>query len=190
MYDIGIIGGGTAGLTAAIYGQRAGKKTIVFEGTNFGGQIASSPEVENYPGIAKISGAELSMKLMEQAVNLGAETVMEQVTGVRDSNGMKAVSYTHLADAGNDLGENVIVDSVVELIRVDVVGMFQTRNADRVRSDAERRFQMFRVHQKSGKFVAVFVQSEQNAKSYVVDPALHSAVPVSYTHLICIISDF
>ena len=50
MYDIGIIGGGTAGLTAAIYGQRAGKKTIVFEGTNFGGQIASSPEVENYPG--------------------------------------------------------------------------------------------------------------------------------------------
>ena len=43
MYDIGIIGGGTAGLTAAIYGQRAGKKTIVFEGTNFGGQIASSP---------------------------------------------------------------------------------------------------------------------------------------------------
>ena len=57
MYDIGIIGGGTAGLTAAIYGQRAGKKTIVFEGTNFGGQIASSPEVENYPGIAKISGA-------------------------------------------------------------------------------------------------------------------------------------
>ena len=61
MYDIGIIGGGTAGLTAAIYGQRAGKKTIVFEGTNFGGQIASSPEVENYPGIAKISGAEFSM---------------------------------------------------------------------------------------------------------------------------------
>ena len=51
------------------------------------------------------------------------------------------------ADAGNDLGENVIVDSVVELIRVDVVGMFQTRNADRVRSDAECRFQMFRVHQ-------------------------------------------
>ena len=91
MYDIGIIGGGTAGLTAAIYGQRAGKKTIVFEGTNFGGQIASSPEVENYPGIAKISGAELSMKLMEQAVNLGAETVMEQVTGVRDSNGMKVI---------------------------------------------------------------------------------------------------
>lgn len=91
MYDIGIIGGGTAGLTAAIYGQRAGKKTIVFEGANFGGQIASSPEVENYPGIAKISGAEFSMKLMEQAVNLGAETVMEQVTGVCDSNGMKVI---------------------------------------------------------------------------------------------------
>ena len=68
------------------------------------------------------------------------------------------------------LAKNVIVDSVVELIRVDVVGMLQTRNADRVRSDAECRFQMFRVHQKSGKFVAVFVQSEQNAKSYVSIP--------------------
>ena len=43
MYDIGIIGGGTAGLTAAIYGQRAGKKTIVFEGTNFGGPVDAAP---------------------------------------------------------------------------------------------------------------------------------------------------
>ena len=52
MYDIGIIGGGTAGLTAAIYGQRAGKRTLVIEGGAFGGQITTSPKVENYPGIA------------------------------------------------------------------------------------------------------------------------------------------
>ena len=46
MYDIGIIGGGTAGLTAAIYGQRAGKRTLVIEGGAFGGQITTSPKVE------------------------------------------------------------------------------------------------------------------------------------------------
>ena len=69
IYDIGIIGGGTAGMTAAIYGQRAGKQTVLFEGTTFGGQITSSPNVENYPGIASVSGSEFSMNLMDQAVN-------------------------------------------------------------------------------------------------------------------------
>ena len=57
---IGIIGGGTAGLTAAIYGQRAGKRTLVIEGGAFGGQITTSPKVENYPGIASVSGSEFS----------------------------------------------------------------------------------------------------------------------------------
>ena len=60
IYDIGIIGGGTAGMTAAIYGQRAGKQTILFEGTNFGGQIKSYQNVENYPGIASVSGSDES----------------------------------------------------------------------------------------------------------------------------------
>lgn len=83
MYNIGIIGGGTAGLTAAIYGQRAGKQTVVFEGANYGGQIVFSPNVENYPGIASISGAQYSMNLVEQATNLGAETKREQVKEVK-----------------------------------------------------------------------------------------------------------
>lgn len=82
MYDIGIIGGGTAGLTAAIYGQRAGKQTIVFEKQAFGGQIASSTGVENYPGIKSISGAAYSMGLLEQAKDLGAEMVMEMVSAI------------------------------------------------------------------------------------------------------------
>ncbi len=85
MYDIGIIGGGTAGLTAAIYGQRAGKQTLVFESANYGGQIVFSPNVENYPGIASVSGAQYSTNLMDQAVNLGAETKREQVTEVRET---------------------------------------------------------------------------------------------------------
>ena len=91
MYDIGIIGGGTAGLTSAIYGQRAGKKTVVIEHANFGGQIVSSHKVENYPAIASISGAEYSMNLLNQAMNLGAECAMEEVTGIRDEDGYKVI---------------------------------------------------------------------------------------------------
>lgn len=91
MYDIGIIGGGTAGMTAAIYGQRAGKKTIIIEGGVFGGQITSSPNVENYPGIASVSGSEFSMNLLDQAVKLGAETAKDQVTGIREEDGVKII---------------------------------------------------------------------------------------------------
>lgn len=91
MYDIGIIGGGTAGLTAAVYGQRAGKQTIIFENKNYGGQISSSPKVENYPGITSISGFEFSMNLLNQATALGAETKMEQVTGIRECEDGKVI---------------------------------------------------------------------------------------------------
>ena len=94
IYDIGIIGGGTAGMTAAIYGQRAGKQTILFEGTTFGGQITSSPNVENYPGIASVSGSEFSMNLMDQAVKLGTQTIMEQVTGIREEEDYKVIVTT------------------------------------------------------------------------------------------------
>ncbi len=94
MYDIGIIGGGTAGMTAAIYGQRAGKRTIIIEGSGFGGQIVSSTNVENYPGIASVSGSEFSMNLLDQAMKLGAETEMEQVTGIRDEGPIKVIETT------------------------------------------------------------------------------------------------
>ena len=88
MYDIGIIGGGTAGMTAAIYGQRVGKRTVIIEGTNFGGQITSSTNVENYPGIASVSGSEFSMNLLDQAMKLGAETIVDQVSAVTKEEGM------------------------------------------------------------------------------------------------------
>lgn len=94
MYDIGIIGGGTAGMTAAIYGQRAGKRTVIIEGGSFGGQITSSPNVENYPGIASVSGSEFSMNLLDQAMKLGAETVTERVTGIRDEGQVKVIVTT------------------------------------------------------------------------------------------------
>ena len=74
MYDIIVIGGGPAGLTAAIYARRAGKSVLIFEKDGFGGQMTHSPKIENYPGYNEISGLELSDKMFEQALALGAET--------------------------------------------------------------------------------------------------------------------
>ena len=85
MYDIGIIGGGIAGMTAAIYGTRAGKKVVLFEGTGVGGQITLSSNVENYPGIKGISGNELALILKEQAEDLGAEIKTISVTEIRNT---------------------------------------------------------------------------------------------------------
>ena len=82
MYDIVIVGSGPAGLTAAVYGLRAGKSVLVLEKNGFGGQIAYSPKVENIPGTIQISGAEFADKLLEQAINLGAYLEMEAVTGI------------------------------------------------------------------------------------------------------------
>ena len=72
LWDIIIIGAGPAGLTAAVYGQRAGRKTLLLEANMYGGQIINTPEIENYPGIKKTSGAEFAQALYEQAIDLGA----------------------------------------------------------------------------------------------------------------------
>ena len=82
MHDIIIVGGGPAGLTAAIYALRAGKTVLVIEKGGFGGQIAFSPKVENIPGTAQISGAAFADSLTEQAMNLGADVELENVVSV------------------------------------------------------------------------------------------------------------
>ena len=82
MYDILIVGGGPAGLTAAIYGLRAGKSVLVIEKGGFGGQIAFSPKVENIPGFNVISGAEFADKLTDQAMSLGADVELEKVISI------------------------------------------------------------------------------------------------------------
>ena len=92
MYDIIIVGGGPAGLTAAIYGLRAGKSVLVIEKNGFGGQIAYSPKVENIPGTISISGSEFADKLTEQAMNLGADVELENVVSVEDQGSVKVVT--------------------------------------------------------------------------------------------------
>lgn len=89
MHDVIIIGGGPAGLTAAVYARRAGKSVLVLEKNTFGGQITWSPRVENYPGFVSITGVELGDRLLEQAMEQGAEVELEEAVGVRrDEAGM------------------------------------------------------------------------------------------------------
>lgn len=91
MYDIVIVGGGIAGMTAAIYGMRAGKKVMLIEGTTFGGQITLSPHVENYPGIAGMSGNEFATTMMEQVSAFGAELSYTKVMAVKKDGNHKIV---------------------------------------------------------------------------------------------------
>ncbi|MBQ7099463.1 MAG: FAD-dependent oxidoreductase [Oscillospiraceae bacterium] len=106
MYDIVIVGSGPAGLTAAVYGLRAGKSVLVLEKNGFGGQIAYSPKVENIPGTIQISGAEFADKLLEQAINLGAYLEMECVTGIEKT----AEGFVvHTEEGGDFEGKTVIL---------------------------------------------------------------------------------
>ena len=78
-YDIIIVGGGPAGMTAALYALRNDKKVLILEKESFGGQIATSPRLENYPTIPSISGSEWSDLLFTQITDLGAEFELEEV---------------------------------------------------------------------------------------------------------------
>ena len=91
MYDIIVVGGGPAGMTAALYAQRNGKRALVIEKTGFGGQITHSPKVENYPGTMQMSGNEFADKTLEQILAQGAEIEFERVVSVEDLGDTKVV---------------------------------------------------------------------------------------------------
>ena len=91
MYDIVIIGAGMAGLTAAIYGCRAGKKVLVLEGKVYGGQIMDTLTIENWPGSYKVSGAKLMKKIRDQAVDLGVEIKLDEAVEIADMGDYKEV---------------------------------------------------------------------------------------------------
>lgn len=92
MVDIIIIGAGPAGLTAAIYALRAGKKVLIFESTCYGGKIIQAKNVENYPGIKSISGTELANCMYEQVKDLNVEIIYEKVINILDGNPKKVVT--------------------------------------------------------------------------------------------------
>ena len=91
MYDIVIIGGGPAGMTAALYARRNGKSALVLEKGGFGGQITYSPRVENFPGTLSMSGNEFADKMLEQIMAQGADVEVTRATEIRDEGKIKRV---------------------------------------------------------------------------------------------------
>jgi thioredoxin reductase (NADPH) len=105
MYDIIVVGAGPAGLTAAIYARRAEKSVLVIEKSTFGGQVTYSPQIENYPGFISMSGNEFADKMVEQAINLGAEIEMQTVEAVETDGDIKKV----ITDGGEFTAKAVII---------------------------------------------------------------------------------
>lgn len=88
MHDIIVVGGGPAGMTAALYALRNGKSVLVIEKESFGGQMTQSPKIENYPGKLQVSGMELADEMMNQILEQGADIEIETVAGIsRDGEG-------------------------------------------------------------------------------------------------------
>ncbi len=113
MYDIVVIGGGPAGITAAIYGVRANKKVLVLEAKEVGGKILQAHMVDNYPGVYHITGQELGKKFLEQAEALEVEIKNEKAMNIMEMNGKKIVqtldntyeTKTVIIATGNDKRE-------------------------------------------------------------------------------------
>lgn len=104
MYDIIIIGGGPAGLTAALYARRANKSVLIIEKGSFGGQITYSPKVENIPGFAEVTGNEFAEKLVEQVLAQDAEVECAEVLELRDGE-----YKTVVTDSGEYTAKAVII---------------------------------------------------------------------------------
>ena len=116
--DVLIIGAGPAGLTAAIYALRGGFRAIVFDRLFYGGQVATTSEVENYPAIEKISGPEFSMNLYQQALAQGAEVRLEEVEQVSLEGEIKTVVTTQ----GTYTGKTLIIANGAQRRKLECEG--------------------------------------------------------------------
>lgn len=99
MYDIIIVGAGPAGLTAALYALRANKKVLVLEARSYGGQIINAAKIENYPGIAEVSGFDYATTLYNQVKKLGAEFKFETVIRIEEDKSVVTKANTYKAKA-------------------------------------------------------------------------------------------
>lgn len=117
MFDVAIIGAGPAGMSAAIYARRAGLSVAVFEGEMCGGQMILTPEVENYPGFAHISGAELSFSMSEQMTALGAELIESRVQAVKADG-----HYTVCTSDGDYKAKTLIIANGAKRRKLGIVG--------------------------------------------------------------------
>ena len=91
LYDVVVIGGGPAGLTAALYLARARYRVVVVEKEHFGGQITITDEVVNFPGVERTSGKALTETMRRQAQSFGAEFLLAEVTGLAMDGDVKTV---------------------------------------------------------------------------------------------------
>jgi len=118
-YEVIIIGGGPAGLTAGLYTARARLNSLLIEQGFFGGQIANAERVENFPGFPQgISGMELGQLLHQQATEYGLKTVFAEVTGINIQNRQKVVTTTE----GNFSARAVIIASGAERQKLGIPG--------------------------------------------------------------------
>lgn len=111
MYDVIVIGGGPAGMTAALYALRNGKTALVIEKAGFGGQITHSPKVENYPGTYSMSGNEFADRTLDQILRQGADIEIETVSGIRCESVRKVV-FTE--EGGEYEGRTVVIATGVK----------------------------------------------------------------------------
>ena len=118
-FDIAIIGGGPAGLTAALYAGRSKVRTVLFESKAPGGQLLNTELIEDYPGYVSITGGELAVQMAEQATRFGTELVSSQVNRIRvDPDGMKVIE----TDDGEWRAPAVIVTAGGNPRKLDIPG--------------------------------------------------------------------
>ncbi|MGB8707371.1 MAG: thioredoxin-disulfide reductase [Dehalococcoidia bacterium] len=117
-YEVIIIGGGPAGLTAGLYASRAGLKALLIERGIYGGQIVNARQVDNYPGFPEgISGFELASLMHQQAIKYGLETINATVTGIKPGG-----NYSVITAEGNFEAEAVIIAAGTEYRKLEVPG--------------------------------------------------------------------
>ena len=111
MYDLIVVGAGAAGMTSALYALRNSKTVLVLEGESLGGQIATSPRLENYPSIKEISGEKFADNLYEQITALGAEVEIDRVTAIDK---LEDKTFKVTTEYGEYFAKSVIIASGVK----------------------------------------------------------------------------